>query len=288
MPRVSAIIIVLNGEAYLAEAIDSVLAQEFDDWELLVVDDGSTDRTREIAQTYVDAHPGRVRLVRHPDSGNHGMSATRNLGIAKARGDYVAFLDADDVWLPAKLSEQVQLLDSHPAAALVYGRTLIWNEWDPGSGKKDYFYSLGVETDAVYEPPRLFVQLLENVHQTPTTCNAMMRRDAMLAVGGFDLAFRDMFEDQVLFAKLLLAHPAYVSGECWAKYRQHDSAASSQEARKVRRAHLRYLRALRHYLVRRGYVFSKPRLALERTVARLHRKHVIGGVRRRLRNVIGR
>jgi glycosyltransferase involved in cell wall biosynthesis len=286
-PRVSAIIIVFNGETYLAEAIDSVLAQEFGDWELLVVDDGSTDRSRDIVNSYLGAHPERVRLLRHPDNGNHGMSATRNVGIAAARGEFIAFLDADDVWLPAKLSEQVHLFDSHPKAALVYGRTLIWNEWDPRSGKKDYFYSLGVEPDALHEPPRLFFQLLENVHQTPTTCNAMMRRDAMLEVGGFDPTFRDMFEDQIFFAKLLLAYPAYVSGKCWAKYRRHGAAASSQAARKVRQAHLRYLRALRRYLVQWGDGLSRPRLAVERTIAKLHGKHIMGGVRRRLLSFTG-
>jgi glycosyltransferase involved in cell wall biosynthesis len=215
------------------------------------------------------------------------MSATRNLGIAAADSEYVAFLDADDVWLPPKLSQQVQLFESHPSAALVYGRTLIWNEWDPRSGKTDFFYSLGVEPDALYDPPRLFFQLLENVHQTPTTCNAMMRRDAMLKVGGFDPSFRDMFEDQIFFAKLLLAYPAYVGGECWAKYRQHSAAVSTQSARRVRQAHLHYLRALRHYLVQRGDGLSRARMTVERTIAKLHGKHITGGVRSRLQSLIG-
>ena len=287
MPRVSAIIIVFNGEAYIAEAIDSVLAQEFGDWELVVVDDGSTDRTRDIVQSYVRADPERIRLLRHPDKGNHGMSATRNLGIAEARGEYVAFLDADDVWLATKLGDQVELLDSHPAAALVYGRTLIWNEWDSSSPRPDRFYSLGVEPDRLYDPPRLFFQLLENVYQTPTTCNAMMRRKAVLEVDGFDPSFRDMFEDQIFFAKLLLAYPAYVSSQCWAKYRQHDAAASSQ-AREVRQAHLRYLKVLRRNLVQRGYRWSMPRLALEFAIAKLHQRHVKGGIRRRVRRPVRR
>jgi glycosyltransferase involved in cell wall biosynthesis len=287
MPRVSAIIVVLDGETYIAEAIDSVLAQDFADWELLIVDDGSTDRTGDIVQSYADEQPERIRLIRHPDNGNHGMSASRNLGVAEARGEYIAFLDADDVWLPAKLSEQVELLDSHPAAALVYGRTLIWNQWNPQSDREDYFYGLGVEPDALHQPPRLFFQLLENVHQTPTTCNAMMRRDAMLEVGGFDPSFRDMFEDQVFFAKLLLGYPAYVSGECWAKYRQHSSAASRQAGRRVRRAHLRYLRAIRRYLVQRGKRWTTARLAVERTIARLLSKQLVGGARRRLGDLIG-
>ena len=106
-PRVSVIIIVYNGETYLAEAIDSVLAQTWPDYELLVVDDGSHDGSRELTQSYVDAHPERVRLLRHPGGVNRGMSATRNLGLTHAKGELVAFLDADDIWAPGKLAEQV-------------------------------------------------------------------------------------------------------------------------------------------------------------------------------------
>jgi glycosyltransferase involved in cell wall biosynthesis len=290
VPRVSAIIIVLNGEDYIAEAIDSVLAQDFRDWELMVVDDGSTDRTREIVQAFADQHPDRIRLLRHPDHANHGMSATRNLGIDYADGEFVAFLDADDVWTQAKLGEQVAILDRHSDAAMVYGRTLIWNSWDRSASAADHCYELGVAPDTAHAPPLLFFQLLENVHQTPTTCNAMIRRQALLAVGGFDPSFRDMFEDQVVFAKLLLQYPAYVSGECWAKYRQHGASASmlGQNARRVRSAHLRYLRALRRYLIDRGYRFSRERLAVERTIGKIHVDRLAGGVRRRLRGLVRR
>jgi glycosyltransferase involved in cell wall biosynthesis len=290
VPRVSAIIIVLNGEDYITEAIESILAQDFDDWELIVVDDGSVDRTRDIVQRFIDADPERVRLLRHPDHGNHGMSATRNLGVEQARGKFIAFLDADDAWTPGKLKEQVAILDHHPGAAMAYGRTLIWNSWDPSSGAADHFYDLGVEPNAICEPPRLFLQLLENVHQTPTTCNAMIRKSVVQEFGGFDPRFRDMFEDQIFFAKLLLRYPVYVSDECWAKYRQHGSSASvvAGDPRRVRRAHLRYLRALRVYLLKHGYRFSRPRVAVERTIAGLHADRVIGGVRRRLRRLVRR
>ena len=273
MPRVSAIIIVLNGEGFLGEAIDSVIAQNFDDWELLVVDDGSSDGTRPLVERYATADP-RIRLLRHPDHGTHGMSASRNRGLADARGEFVAFLDADDLWLPDKLAEQVAILDRQPEAAMVYGRTLIWHEWAAAAGERDHFYELGVAPEAVYRPLQLFHQLLENRHQTPTTCNAMIRRKAAEAVGGFDPSFRTMFEDQVFFAKLLLACPAFVSGATWAKYRQHPASASSQarDSAEVTREHLRYLRAVRRHLIARGDRFSAARWAVERTIIRLRLK----------------
>ena len=102
-PRVTAIIIVYNGEAFLDEAIASVKMQTFPDWELLIVDDGSSDASREIAARHA-SDDGRINVLEHPDRCNHGMSATRNLGVAHARGEFVGFIDADDVWLPSKLA----------------------------------------------------------------------------------------------------------------------------------------------------------------------------------------
>ncbi|HEX8089705.1 MAG TPA: glycosyltransferase family 2 protein, partial [Blastocatellia bacterium] len=95
---VSVIIIFLNAEEFIAEAIESVFDQTYSDWELLLVDDGSTDASAEIALRYAAGYRGRVRYLEHEGHQNRGMSASRNLGIASARGEFVAFLDADDVW----------------------------------------------------------------------------------------------------------------------------------------------------------------------------------------------
>jgi hypothetical protein len=137
---------------------------------------------------------------------------------------------------------------------MVYGRTLIWNSWDPGSEEPDFFYELGVDADAAYPAGALFGQLLANRYQSPTTCNAMIRREALLAVGGCDPALRGMFEDQLLFAKLLLQFPVYVSSRLWARYRQHPQSASSAMADPltVDQAQLRYLAALRRHMRHTG------------------------------------
>ena len=107
---VSVVIPAYNRERYLADAVDSVLAQTFTDFELLIVDDGSRDRTVEIAKSYRDP---RIRLVRHER--NRGVAAARNTGVAEARGAYVAFLDSDDVAYPDRLARQVAFLDAHTA-----------------------------------------------------------------------------------------------------------------------------------------------------------------------------
>jgi glycosyltransferase involved in cell wall biosynthesis len=228
-PTVSAITIFRDAEKYLDEAITGVRAQNCDDWELLLVDDGSRDRSSQIARRYAAEFSGKIHYLEHAGHENRGMSASRNLGIAHARGEFIAFIDADDVWLPEKLSEQVSLMRSHPEAAMVYGRTLIWHSWNGAleSRQEDCFLDLGVAADQLIRPPALFYLLLQNKVQSPTTCNAMMRRAAILEVGGFEESFRGMYEDQVLFAKIELQFPVYVSGRCWAKYRQHPESSSA-------------------------------------------------------------
>ena len=117
-PEVSVIIPTYNRGWVLREAVDSVLAQDFKDFELIVVDDGSTDNTREILESY----DHDLIVLRQS---NRGVSAARNRGIAAGRGRLVAFLDSDDLWLPRKLSSQVDFFNSNPAA-LVNQTEEIW------------------------------------------------------------------------------------------------------------------------------------------------------------------
>jgi glycosyltransferase involved in cell wall biosynthesis len=289
LPRVTAIIIVYNGAEFLDEAISSVRAQTYADWELLIVDDGSSDASREIAVRHASDDP-RINVLQHPDRCNHGMSATRNLGLAHARGEFVGFNDSDDVWLPPKLEEQVAAFDEHPEVAMVYGRSLVWHSWDPGSEVRDFFYDLGVTPDRVVVPPTLFRNLLRNEFQTPTPCNALMRRAAMSAVGGSDESFGGMFEDQVLFAKLLVRYPVFVSDRCWAKYRQHDRSASaiSGASGTDDAFQLRYLRWLRRYLAETERAGLADRFAVERTIATVNYRRVRRRMRRRATDVLGR
>jgi glycosyltransferase involved in cell wall biosynthesis len=114
MPKVSVIIPAYNRLPMLKEAIHSILRQDFEDFELIVVDDGSTDGTTEEIRKF----GGRVRLLQHPE--NRGVSAARNKGILHAKGKYVAFLDSDDQWVKGKLKIQVTFLDDNPHYPLCY------------------------------------------------------------------------------------------------------------------------------------------------------------------------
>src|SRR5438105_10809941 len=125
-PLVSVVIIFLNGGKYLQEAIESVLAQTYTNWELLLVDDGSTDASTGIAKDYQQRDPGRVQYLEHSGHENRGMSASRNLGIGRASGALIALLDADDVWLPDKLAQQVAIMQRHPEVGLLANPALYW------------------------------------------------------------------------------------------------------------------------------------------------------------------
>jgi glycosyltransferase involved in cell wall biosynthesis len=113
-PLVSAIVAVYNGEGCVARAIDSVLAQQFESFELIVVDDASRDATPRVLAGYGD----RIRVIRRKR--NRGLAAARNCGVDHARGQFVAFLDADDMWLPGRLAKTVEALQSHPTTTMSF------------------------------------------------------------------------------------------------------------------------------------------------------------------------
>jgi glycosyltransferase involved in cell wall biosynthesis len=222
-PLVSVVMIFLNAERFILEAIESVRAQTHGEWELLLVDDGSTDGSSAIAKEFAAGSDGKIRHLEHEGHSNLGMSASRNLGIQQARGEFLAFLDADDLYKPEKLEKQLAILRSQPHAAMVYGSPLVWRSWSEAGGR-DSRRKLGVATDTLHEPPSLFIKFLTRKADTPATCSVLLRTAAVRSVGGWEQSFRGMFEDQAFFAKLCLKYPVYVESGCWDYYRQHDES----------------------------------------------------------------
>src|SRR5829696_5818924 len=139
---VSVVVIFKDAEDFLEEALESVRGQTFRQWDLILVDDGSRDRSTQIARRYSEQVPGRIRYFEHDGHANRGMSASRNLGIANATGEFVSLLDADDVLLPTALEEQVRVLRSHPSAGMVYGPLEYWYSWTgaPEDATRDFVY----------------------------------------------------------------------------------------------------------------------------------------------------
>jgi glycosyltransferase involved in cell wall biosynthesis len=229
MPVVSVVMIFLNEEKFLAEAVRSVCDQTLADWELILVDDGSTDRSTSIARDLA-ALDDRIRYIDHPRHENRGMAASRNFGVAHTTAPYLAFLDADDVWVPAKLAEQVAFLESMPDVAMVHGAQLLWFSWEPTSTKADRIHlTLGVG-DRRLDPPEAALKMYPLGSEFGGV-DLMVRRNVFETVGGFEERFRGVFEDQSFLIKVFLRYPNYISSQEWIHYRQHDASCLSQTTR---------------------------------------------------------
>lgn len=274
---VSIIIIFLNAERFIQESIESVMTQTYENWELLLVDDGSADSSSQIAQSYAARQPANVRYLEHANHQNRGKGASRNLGIRHAKGEYIAFLDADDIWLPHKLEQQVAILEAQPEAGMVYGNTLYWYSWtqNPEDIGRDFEPLLGIPANTMISPPNLLPLYLRGKAAVPCTCSILLRSSIICEVGGFDETFVDEFniyEDQAFYAKVCLNAPVYVSHNCWDWYRQHPEAsvAIAQKSHQETSARLFFLNWLGKYLNDRGIKGLEVRQALERELWRIH------------------
>jgi glycosyltransferase involved in cell wall biosynthesis len=270
-PLVSTIIIFLNAERFIQEAIESIFAQTYEHWEILLVDDGSTDTSTEIAQRYAVQVPEKVRYLEHRNHQNRGMSASRNLGIRHAKGEFIAFLDADDLWLPHKLEQQVAIMSSHPEAALVYGLDQYWFSWTgkPEDSKPDFIPRLGVQPNQLVKPPRLLSLFLLGKAAIPCPTNILVRRTVFEDVGEFEETFRGMYavyEDQAFYAKVCLKKVFFVSDTCWDRYRQHPDAscAVAQRTGQEYIARQFFLNWLENYLSQQGITDTEIWRALRR------------------------
>jgi glycosyltransferase involved in cell wall biosynthesis len=223
VPLVSVVLIFLNEQRFLEEAVQSVRDQTLPDWELILVDDGSTDRSTQIARDLAAADE-RIRYVEHPGHENRGMSASRNLGAAHATAPYITYIDADDVWVPGKLAEQVDLLDSMPDVALVCGAQLYWYSWDPASTVADNIGRPGGMADRRLDPPEAALAIRPLGRIDAGRVDSLVRRSVFETVGGFEERFRGFGDDQAFLNKVYLRYPVYISSRVWVRYRQHDAS----------------------------------------------------------------
>lgn len=241
-PTVSVLMPFLNSQKFIVAAIESVFAQTFDDWELLLIDDGSTDDSTRIAHKFIRLAPDKVRYLEHPGHRNRGISASLNLGFRSARGRYIALLDSDDVWLPEKLRRQLAIFDLMPDVGMVCGASKYWYGWTNTAEDRarDHVVSVGAPADSVVFPPQMLT-LLYPLGNGPSPCpsSLVVRREVFRSVGGFEDTFSFFYTDQPFLAKVYLATPIFVAGAYYDLYRQH--AASSVALVRRRQYH-----AVRH------------------------------------------
>jgi glycosyltransferase involved in cell wall biosynthesis len=281
--------IFLNEKRFIREAIESVLAQTYESWELLLVDDGSTDGSSSIARQYANRYPGKVRYLEHDGHQNRGMSAARNLGLRKARGEYVTFLDADDLWLPHKLERHVRILDSHPEVAMVCGRAQWWYSWTGKADdiQRDLIQPLDTDLDTLVEPPKLLI--LSLLDPFSSLCNILVRRAVVEAVGGYEDSFRGMYEDQVFRAKICLSSTAFVSSDCFYRYRQHPEACTARCTRAGTYYSTRqvYLNWVKEYLSQKGAKGTEVWKVLQKEIWSVRHPR-LSGISKRLQRLIPR
>jgi len=199
-PRVSVVLPAYNAERTIGEALASVFAQTFRDFEVIVVDDGSTDGTRAVLDRWRTA----ITCVRQL---NGGPGRARNAAIRRARGQLVAFLDADDVWLPDKLARQVEYFDEFPATGLLHTAALLAPHAERGRVGVQRAAALSADCSAPLSPPsHLFCEIFETRVEI-RTLTVMVPRLVLDEAGGFDERREMHVEDWELWLRIAARHP---------------------------------------------------------------------------------
>ena len=238
MPRLSVITPCYNGEEFLGRTIESVIAQSMGDWEMIVVDDGSSDGSAEVAESYGRRDP-RVRCVRQS---NQYLSRARNNGFTQVSPEsrYLLFLDADDVLLPHAFETMSTHLDAHPEAGAAYNLHRLIDDNDfpltsddaPPSGTMRFepilFGCLGARPIPL-EQPETPLTALASYHQAYPSCT-YFRREAFERAGGWDQGFADervACEDKDLVLRVALVAQVHLVSEVLTLYRRHANNVSS-------------------------------------------------------------
>jgi glycosyltransferase involved in cell wall biosynthesis len=216
MPRVSVIIPTYNCSRYLPEAVESALAQTYQDYEIVIADDGSTDGTQEL----INRWDGRLVYAFQE---NRGLSAARNFAVSRASGEFLAYLDADDVWFPDKLERQVRFMTENRQCGLVHGDVSIIDE-DGEVIHRRY----NVECKRVIHQGKCLEGLIH--YSTVVVPSVMERRACFEEVGGFDETLRSV-EDYLHWVQIALGgHEFGYIEEPVAMYRWRSGSLSRNES----------------------------------------------------------
>lgn len=246
---VSVITPFLNAERFLKETVENVLRQTYTHWEMFLVDDGSTDGSTEIAKSYSAQYPGKIFYLEHKDHANLGVCASRNKAIEQSHGEFIAPLDADDVWYPEKLQTQVEILTHYPEAGMTCCAYEYWYSWDNNAIKKDVIISVGGPLNTVVPPPIMLTYLYPlSDGDAPSPSGIMMRRFVYEKYARFEagvfMGDYQFYEDQAFFCKIYFNTPVFISTKCHLRYRQ-----SSNSLVAVAYKEGKYLSARRFFLL---------------------------------------
>ncbi len=229
MPKFSVVIPVYNKEGFIGDTLRSVLAQTVSDFEIVVVNDGSTDGSKQIIEQFNDA---RVRYIEQP---NQGVSAARNKGIAEAKGHYVALLDADDYWQPTYLEEHERLIGLFPEERVF----AVNSEYRKGTKTIAKHYSIPMGKSPVV------VDFFEASYRSSIVCSSttVLHTSVFSEIGNYDTAI-DSGEDTDFFIRLGLKYPIVFSPQTLAEIVVAPGSLSQQSSQHVRTTHFRKFETL--------------------------------------------
>lgn len=228
-PKVSVIITCFNGERWIANAIDSALAQTYRPLEIIVIDDGSTDGSRDLLRGYEEHR--EIKLLFHPR--NLGIPATKNAGVAQSSGRYVALLEQDDQWYETKLARQVAAMEADPAHGMVFTDTVV-----VGPGGREYIRRDRIEIpDSAEELVETFFLCSPVISMS----SVMFRRAALSELGGFDERYIGG-DDYALFLRLTGRYKVAFIDEPLLRYRWHQASFSWRNADRMIADHARIVR----------------------------------------------
>lgn len=227
---VSVIVPFLNGGLWLIEALQSVLAQTYTRWEMIVIDDGSQPYHSRLAKHFCSKHPDKIFYTEHEGHRNKGVSASRNAAAGLARGAYLAFLDADDKWLPCKLEKQLAYLKANPQASMTCEAITKWYSWQDATAA-DFIYPTGVAGDTCYAPGMLTTLLYPFTEAaSPAPSGFLIKRNVFEKIGGFEETFHgvyELYEDQAFLAKMYLHEAIHIAGSANVMYRKREGSMCS-------------------------------------------------------------
>jgi glycosyltransferase involved in cell wall biosynthesis len=175
-----------------------------------------------MARAYA-AESDRITYLEHEGHANRLQSASRNLGVAHAAGEWIAFLDQDDVWLPEKLEAQLALTRTFPRAEFVYGPVLRWRSWKPQDSGTEQVVDIGFDESKLVEPPGLAAEWLTR-QNTPCPSSVIVRRTTFERLGGFDESLGNVYEDQTFALKVALHATILATPNVWTRWREHEES----------------------------------------------------------------
>jgi glycosyltransferase involved in cell wall biosynthesis len=221
MPKVSIITPLYNGSKTLNETAASVMSQDYPDWEWILFDDGSSDRTIELADQIVSMGKGKVKFFTHEGNANHGTAYTRNRAFEKSTGEIISFIDQDDIWYNDRLSHQLRILADHPECGMIWSPAMYWYTSRTFVQPVGY-KGTGLQT-GVYQPPAFVKIFLSDLKGTPLPSGSLVRRKAYEDVKGYEESIRGS-EDIVLWLKIAGRYPIYFDDKVLIKYRKHEDS----------------------------------------------------------------